>query len=40
MEARISDHPVIIVLLDSWGKNSRVSDANRVKQWMEKASHS
>jgi serine-type D-Ala-D-Ala endopeptidase (penicillin-binding protein 7) len=40
MEAKISDHPVIIVLLDSWGKNSRVSDANRVKQWMEKANHS
>lgn len=38
MEAKISEHPVIIVLLDSWGKNSRVGDANRVKTWMEKAS--
>lgn len=38
MEAKISEHPVIIVLLDSWGKNSRVGDANRVKKWMEKAS--
>jgi D-alanyl-D-alanine endopeptidase (penicillin-binding protein 7) len=38
MEARITEHPVIIVLLDSWGRNSRVGDANRVKQWMEKAS--
>jgi D-alanyl-D-alanine endopeptidase (penicillin-binding protein 7) len=37
MEAKISEHPVIIVLLDSWGRNSRVGDANRVKQWMEKA---
>lgn len=38
MEARISEHPVIIVLLDSWGRNSRVGDANRVKRWMENAS--
>ena len=39
MEAKITDQPVIIVLLDSWGRNSRVGDANRVKKWMEKASH-
>lgn len=38
MEAKISDHPVIIVLLDSWGKHTRVGDANRVKQWMEQGS--
>ncbi len=38
MEAKISENPVIIVLLDSWGRNSRVGDANRVKKWMEKAS--
>ena len=38
MEAKISEHPVIIVLLDSWGKNSRVADAVRVKHWMENAS--
>lgn len=38
MEAKITDHPVIIVLLDSWGRNSRVGDANRVKKWMETAS--
>jgi len=38
MEAKITEQPVIIVLLDSWGKNSRVGDANRVKKWMEKAS--
>lgn len=38
MEAKITEHPVIIVLLDSWGRNSRVGDANRVKKWMEKAS--
>jgi serine-type D-Ala-D-Ala endopeptidase (penicillin-binding protein 7) len=38
MEAKITEHPVIIVLLDSWGRNSRVGDANRVKKWMENAS--
>jgi serine-type D-Ala-D-Ala endopeptidase (penicillin-binding protein 7) len=38
MEAKITEHPVIIVLLDSWGRNSRVGDANRVKRWMENAS--
>jgi len=38
MEAKITEHPVIIVLLDSSGKNSRVKDAIRVKQWMENAS--
>ena len=38
MEAKITEQPVIIVLLDSWGRNSRVGDANRVKKWMENAS--
>jgi len=38
MEAKIRERPVIIVLLDSSGKNSRVGDANRVKKWMESAS--
>lgn len=37
MEARIKSRPVVIVLLDSWGKRTRVGDANRVKRWMESA---
>jgi D-alanyl-D-alanine endopeptidase (penicillin-binding protein 7) len=37
MEARIKNRPVVIVLLDSWGKRTRVGDANRVKRWMESA---
>jgi D-alanyl-D-alanine endopeptidase (penicillin-binding protein 7) len=37
MEAKISQRPVVIVLLDSWGKNTRVGDANRIKKWMESA---
>ncbi len=35
MEARIGGRPVVIVLLDSWGKRTRVGDANRVRRWME-----
>jgi D-alanyl-D-alanine endopeptidase (penicillin-binding protein 7) len=35
MQATISNRPVIIVLLDSWGKQTRVGDANRIKRWME-----
>lgn len=37
MEAKIKQCPVVIVLLDSWGKHTRVGDANRVKRWMESA---
>lgn len=37
MQAKILQRPVVIVLLDSWGKNTRVGDANRVKYWMESA---
>jgi D-alanyl-D-alanine endopeptidase (penicillin-binding protein 7) len=35
LQARIAATPVIIVLLDSWGKLTRVGDANRIKNWME-----
>lgn len=35
MEAKINQRPVIIVLLDSWGKRTRIGDANRIKRWME-----
>ena len=38
MQARVADKPVVIVLLDSAGKQTRVGDANRIKRWME-ASH-
>lgn len=37
MQAKISNRPVVIVLLDSWGKHTRVGDANRIKRWMESA---
>jgi len=35
MQARIASTPVVIVLLDSWGKLTRVADANRIKKWIE-----
>ncbi len=35
MEANIKDRPVIIVLLNSWGKSTRIGDANRIKKWIE-----
>ncbi|MBI2312360.1 MAG: D-alanyl-D-alanine endopeptidase [Betaproteobacteria bacterium] len=35
MQATIASKPVIIVLLDSWGRLTRVGDANRIKKWME-----
>jgi D-alanyl-D-alanine endopeptidase (penicillin-binding protein 7) len=35
MQARVADKPVVIVLLDSAGKLTRIGDANRIKRWME-----
>jgi D-alanyl-D-alanine endopeptidase (penicillin-binding protein 7) len=35
MQARIAAKPVVIVLLDSVGKYTRIADANRVKKWVE-----
>lgn len=35
MQAEIANQPMIIVLLDSWGKLSRIGDAQRIKKWME-----
>jgi len=35
MQALVNNKPMIIVLLDSWGKLTRIGDANRVKRWIE-----
>jgi D-alanyl-D-alanine endopeptidase (penicillin-binding protein 7) len=35
IQAQIAAKPVIIVLLDSWGRLTRIGDANRIKRWME-----
>jgi len=35
MQAVIGGTPVVIVLLDSWGRLTRVGDANRIRRWIE-----
>lgn len=35
MQARLAEKPVVIVLLDSQGKLTRIGDANRIKRWIE-----
>jgi len=35
MQAEIAGQPMIIVLLNSWGKYSRIGDANRIRKWIE-----
>jgi serine-type D-Ala-D-Ala endopeptidase (penicillin-binding protein 7) len=37
MQAWLNNKPLIIVLLDSWGKMTRIGDANRIKRWVESA---
>jgi D-alanyl-D-alanine endopeptidase (penicillin-binding protein 7) len=38
MQAWFNNKPTIIVLLDSWGRLTRIGDANRIKRWIESAS--
>lgn len=35
MQAWMMNRPLVIVLLDSWGKFTRIGDANRIKRWLE-----
>jgi serine-type D-Ala-D-Ala endopeptidase (penicillin-binding protein 7) len=35
MQAHVAQRPVLIVLLDSQGKYTRIGDANRIKRWLE-----
>jgi D-alanyl-D-alanine endopeptidase (penicillin-binding protein 7) len=39
MQAYVAERPLLIVLLDSHGKLTRIGDANRIKQWMERQSY-
>jgi D-alanyl-D-alanine endopeptidase (penicillin-binding protein 7) len=39
MQTEINARPVIIVLLDSWGKLSKYGDSNRIKQWLTKTEY-
>lgn len=34
MQAEIADRPVVIVLLHSQGKQTKIADANRIRQWL------
>lgn len=36
MQANVADRPLIMVFLDSQGKNTRLGDANRVRKWVER----
>lgn len=35
MQAWLNQKPVVIVLLDSWGRLTRIGDANRIRRWVE-----
>jgi D-alanyl-D-alanine endopeptidase (penicillin-binding protein 7) len=35
MRVRLASKDLIVVLLDSWGRQSRIGDANRIKKWVE-----
>jgi D-alanyl-D-alanine endopeptidase (penicillin-binding protein 7) len=35
MQTRLAQRPILIVLLHATGKNTRLADANRIKQWIE-----
>lgn len=35
MQAKLAARSVVIILLDSWGKYTRIADANRIRQWLE-----
>ena len=39
MRVRMASKDLIVVLLDSWGKQSRIGDANRIRKWIESASN-
>ena len=35
MRVRLASKDLIVVLLDSWGRQSRIGDANRIRKWLE-----
>lgn len=40
MQVKVAKRPLLIVLLDSRNNRTRISDANRIKSWLEAKSHS
>ena len=39
MKSTIAARQVVIILLNSWGKYTRLGDASRIRKWMEATSH-
>ena len=35
MQVRLASKDLIVVLMDSWGKQSRIGDAQRIRKWLE-----
>ena len=35
MRVRLASKDLVVILLDSWGKNSRIGNAQRIKKWLE-----
>ena len=40
MQANVAERPLLIVLLDARGSQTRIGDANRIKRWLESKSRS
>jgi D-alanyl-D-alanine endopeptidase (penicillin-binding protein 7) len=38
MRTKVAKRDLIVVLLDSWGRYSRIGDANRIRKWLESRS--
>ena len=35
MHMRVASRDLVVILLDSWGKHSRIGDARRIRKWLE-----
>ena len=35
MHLRLASRDLVVILLDSWGKYSRIGDARRIRKWLE-----
>jgi len=35
MDAQLGGRPLVLVLLNSWGKLTPIGDANRIRRWVE-----
>jgi len=40
MQVRLASKDLIVVLMDSWGKQSRIGDAQRIRKWLESSTSS